>query len=71
MRATSLSARKSDRTKEGQKRADEKTSALCFKVLNDLKDFKDFKVIREPPVSAATTPFLYPLRKLSAAQPSR
>ena len=51
------------------KRGLTKTSALCFKVL---KDFKDFKVVRgAPPETAASTSSLYPLRKLSAAQPSR
>lgn len=54
------------------KRGLAKTSALCFKDLKDPKDFKVFKVVRvAPPETAATTPFLYPLRKLSAAQPSR
>ncbi len=50
------------------KRGLTKMSVLCFK---DLKDFKDFKVVRVPPIPAASTLSLYPLRKLSAAQPSR
>lgn len=56
------------------KRGLTKMSALGFKVLNDfndIKDFKDFRVIRVPPIPAAPTLSLYPLRKLSAAQPSR
>ena len=57
------------------KRGLAKTSALCFKDLKDPKDFKVFKVVRvlrvALPVPAAPTPTLYPLRKLSAAQPSR
>ncbi len=54
------------------KRGLTKMSVLCFK---DLKDFKDFKVVRvlrsAPPIPAASTLSLYPLRKLNAAQPSR
>ena len=50
------------------KRGLAKMSVLCFK---DLKDFKDFKVIRVLPIPAAPIRSLYPLRKLSAAQPSR
>ena len=62
----------------GKRGLTKKTSALCFKDLNDFndpKDFKVFKVVRvlrgALPETAAPTPALYPLRKLSAAQPSR
>lgn len=50
------------------KRGLAKMSVLCFKVL---KDFKVIKVVRVPPIPAVPTLSLYPLRKLSAAQPSR
>lgn len=53
------------------KRGLTKMSVLCFKVLNDFKVFKVVRVIRVPPIPAAPTLSLYPLRKLSAAQPSR